>query len=104
MIKRGISMLVSAYLFIVLMPYIVCVFFYAMLKYMAKEGSRLNVHIEKLESDLIQIILDTIKQADYTFLIYNLFGFTWIMVILFLFKKYKIVIPRKKAAQLEGVE
>lgn len=99
MFKRLFRILIKSYLVLILAPYLILVFFYAILKRFAKEGSEYAESLAGLEDDLITIILDTIKNADYDYLFMNLVVFIWLMIFVGIFSKYKIAIPRKEKAK-----
>lgn len=100
-IKKIFKNLAAVYILIILFPYLLSIFFYSILKLFAKEGSSLDAKLTKLESDLIQIILDQFKNADYGFIALNILAFIWLMIFLYLLKKYKIVIPKRKKKDAE---
>lgn len=102
MFKKLLKMGVSAYLLILFFPYLVSVFFYVLLKIMAEDGSRLNTQLGKLETDLIQIILNAFKATDFHFLFLNLVGLAWFLILVTTLKRYKILIPRKTKQTEEG--
>lgn len=101
MLMKAFRFVMSVYLFIILFPYIMVVFFYGIFKFFAKEGSRLDAQLGKLENDLINTFIDAAKNIDLNVLFLNIMGMILFMFIVAILKKHKFLVPRKKSVEIE---
>lgn len=95
--KKVGRFLIFGYLCMIFLPYLFVILMYVFLKKVAKPGSEVEAQVHELETELINLLLGLIHALDPNFILMNLSGVLLIGCIVYFLRKYKIIIPRRKA-------
>lgn len=97
--KSILKFLIGGYLLMIFSPYIFCLIMYLILKKVAEKGSMLERKLNELEQMMIDQVIQLIKETDFKVILLNVVGLIILYIVIYFFKKYKLVIPRNMQKQ-----